>query len=126
MKQLRFFGINYLVPDGFEFLDKEIDNYPSFCGAGSGIGDKVVPETIGGMRCSHICHAHDESWESAPATFNGFTVSNALFGFNLTVYLASGNGNWFKKGWRMFKGGLYVTAVSTIGWGIFKSMKGIG
>ncbi len=125
MKQLRYFGITYLTPDNFEFLDKDIDMYPSFCGAGSGIGDKVVPETIGGMRCSHICHAHDESWDDANDTLNGFVLSNAIFGFNLMVYLASGKGNWFKKSWRMFKGSLYVAAVSTIGWKIFKGLKGI-
>ena len=53
-KMLEFHGVNYTVPKDFEFLAKEIDDYPSFCGAGKGIGDKIVPEVIGGMRCSHI------------------------------------------------------------------------
>lgn len=54
MKILKFFNVQYLTPDEFKFLDKDIKHYPSYCGAGSGIGDLVIPEVIGGMRCSHI------------------------------------------------------------------------
>jgi len=49
-----FCGVDYLVPECFKFSHDTIGGYPSKCGAGEGIGDKVVPEVIGGKRCSHI------------------------------------------------------------------------
>jgi len=82
-----FHGVKYQTPLGFDFLDKDIDDYPSFCGAGSGIGDKVVPEKIGGMPCSHICHVHDEWWEMCDPTWLAFLRGNMAFGYNLAVYL---------------------------------------
>ena len=48
-----------------------------------------------------------------------------MFAFNLVVYLAPGTGNWYVKAWRLVKGALYVAAVSTVGWKIFKKIKGI-
>ena len=44
----------YIAPINFKFFNVPINSYPSFCGAGHGIGDKVVPEKIGELRCSHI------------------------------------------------------------------------
>jgi len=121
---LKFHGIQYQVPEGFEFLDKEINEYPSFCGAGDGIGDKIVPEVIGGMRCSHICHAHDECWSLCEPTRVAFIKSNMMFGYNLSVYLSTGKGFWTTI-WRLVKGAVYVAAVSTVGWKIFKKIKQI-
>ena len=118
-----FHGVKYLVPVGFEFLDKKIMDYPSFCGAGKGIGDKIVPEFIGGMRCAHICHGHDNSWDAAEFTFFDFLLSNVMFAYNLLVYLATGKGGVIKRIWRAIKGSAYVLAVSTIGWKIFKNLK---
>lgn len=120
-----FKGVQYQTPDGFEFLEKEIDDYPSFCGAGKGIGDKIVPEFIGGMRCSHICHIHDEWWEKCDPTWIAFLRANMAFGYNLAVYLGTGTGTRRTKLWRFIKGAVYVGAVSTVGWKVFKKLKGI-
>jgi len=120
-----FHGVKYQTPLGFDFLDKDIDDYPSFCGAGSGIGDKVVPEKIGGMPCSHICHVHDEWWEMCDPTWLAFLRGNMAFGYNLAVYLGTGKGSKWDKAWRLIKGSVYVGAVSTVGWKIFKKLKGI-
>lgn len=121
---LKFHGIQYQVPEWFEFLDKSIGEYPSFCGAGQGIGDKIVPEKIGGMRCSHICHVHDESWSECEPTKTAFIKTNMMFGYNLSVYLSTGDGFWATI-WRLLKGAAYVAAVSTVGWKIFKKLKGL-
>jgi hypothetical protein len=121
---IKFNGIQYQTPEGFEFLDKSLDEYPSFCGAGHGIGDKIVPEKIGGMPCSHICHIHDESWEECEPTKVAFVKSNLMFGYNLGVYLSTGKGL-LATIWRLIKGAGYVVAVSTIGWKIFKKLKGM-
>jgi len=120
-----FHGIKYLIPDGFEFLDKNIIEYPSFCGAGKGIGDKIVPEFISNMRCSHICHVHDESWDMARAKYIDFMLGNLVFAYNLFVYLSSVRGGFFRRKLKALCGIAYVTAVSTIGWRIFKNLKGM-
>ena len=121
---IKFHGVQYEAPEGFEFIDRSIGEYPSFCGAGEGIGDKVVPEIIGGMRCSHICHIHDESWLKCEPTKAGFIKGNMMFGYNLAVYLSTGKG-FFATAWRLIKGAAYVGAVSTFGWKIFKKLKGL-
>ncbi len=117
--------VHYQTPDEFEFVINSIYRYPSFCGAGSGIGDLIVPEYIGGMKCSHICHIHDEWWEACDPTWIAFLRGNMAFGYNLAVYLATGRGGFIDRAWRLFKGALYVGAVSTVGWKIFKKLKGI-
>ena len=122
---VKFNNVGYIVPVGFEFLDRFIHNYPSFCGAGSGIGDSIVPETIGGMRIAHICHVHDESWDQCASTWLAFIKTNMMFMFNLAVYLSSADAGIWQMLWRLFKGVLYVGAVSTIGWKIFKKSKGM-
>lgn len=122
---LEFHGVDYHVPDPFEFLVKELVDYPSFCGAGSGIGDRIVPEKIGGMPCSHICHVHDEWWEYCDSTWIAFIRGNMAFGYNLAVYLATGGGGFRERVWRLVKGVAYVGAVSTVGWKIFKKLKQI-
>lgn len=123
IKLIKFHNIKYLVPEEFEFLNLPIQRYPSFCGAGKGIGDLIVPETIGGMKCSHICHVHDESFYLCSPTYAGFTKSNIMFAFNLAVYLSSKKSGFFKTSWRLVKGCVYVIAVSTFGWKFFKSLK---
>jgi hypothetical protein len=120
---LEFHDVKYLVPEGFEFLSKDIDEYPAFCGAGKGIGDKIVPEYIGGMRVSHTCHAHDFSWDESKPTFVDFILSNFAFGYNLFVYLSSRNSGYLKSKWKAFKGLIYFVSVSTVGWKIFKNLK---
>ena len=123
VKKLIYYGVAYLVPEEFEFIDREICNYPSFCGAGKGIGDKIVPEFIGGLRISHICHGHDESFDAANYTFVDFIISNMMFAYNLLVYLSSKSGTRFSRYWRGIKGSIYVLAVCTIGWKVFKDLK---
>jgi len=125
IKMVSFHGVQYQTPGDFEFLDKPLDEYPSFCGAGSGIGDKIVPEKIGGMTCSHICHIHDEWWSSCDPKWIAFLRGNMAFGYNLAVYLGTGGGSFLTKLWRLMKGAAYVAAVSTAGWRIFKKLKDI-
>ena len=124
-KTLEFNGVEYIVPVDFTFVDTFIFRYPTFCGAGEGIGDMIVPETIGGMRISHICHCHDESWKACDPRLVAFIKTNMMFGYNLSVYLSTGDGGFWKTAWRVVKGAAYVGVVSVIGWKIFKKLKGI-
>jgi len=124
-EMIEFYGVKYIMLSGFEFLDKSINEYPSFCGAGDGIGDKIVPERIGGMRCSHICHGHDDWWERCSPTWKAFAASNASFLYNLLIYLVGGPGGVWIRIKRVSIGCFYAAAVATVGWKIFKRIKGI-
>ncbi|MBU1567728.1 MAG: hypothetical protein KJ630_19150 [Proteobacteria bacterium] len=116
-------GVTYLTPKTFEFAYVTIDEYPSFCGAGEGIGDLIVPERIGGHSCSHICHCHDHSWAICKNTFVEFMVGNMMFLFNLITYLMR-FGNPWKRGKNMLIGLGYAIVVSSpVGWKIFKRIK---
>jgi len=124
-KRLEFHKVNYLVPADFIFVDTFIFRYPSACGADEGIGDKVVPEKIGGMKISHICAVHDYCWEVCEPTLSGFAKSNAMFGHNLAIYLSTGDGGFFAKMRRVVKSTVYVVAVSTVGYMVFKRFREI-
>lgn len=121
-KTQKYNGVSYITPVEFLFCCETIEGYPTRCGAGEGIGDKIVPEIVGGKKCSHICDIHDFSWEIANDTLKDFITSNLIFLFNFAVYLFV-EGNFFQRGWRVISGLAYVIAVSTFGYKHFKKLK---
>jgi len=122
LKFITYRGVRYLAPTPFDFCYEEIEDYESFCGAGKGIGDRAVPENIGGKKCSHICHIHDFCWFIAMNSVLDFMISNAVFMYNFTVYLFHKVG-FFTGAWMVAKVLLYVGSVSTVGYRIFKNLK---
>ena len=54
-----------------------LDKWPSFCGAGDGLGDDLIPETICGINVSCLCFDHDCSWQVCDGTLKQFLQSNS-------------------------------------------------
>ena len=97
--QVPFDGIYLRVPiiNGVPFNDwsaNTIDDYPSYCGAGSGIGDLIIPETLLRLRISPACHIHDISWELAGPTEEELLEANRTFLTNILA-IVEPRSNWF-------------------------------
>jgi hypothetical protein len=68
---------------------KDLPSYewPTFCGAGSGIGDKIVPETICDVSVSCCCADHDIRWSIADDTWSAAIAANWIFYQNLSAFV---------------------------------------
>ena len=82
-----FDGVPLVVPliGGYEpeFPYDTLETFGSYCGAGKGIGDHLVPEHIFGVCVSAACWVHDIMWEIADDTWADFHHSNSVFLHNL-------------------------------------------
>ncbi len=89
-----------------------LDKWPSFCGAGSGIGDWIIPENIAGVCCSCVCFDHDVSWAIADNTVKGAMDSNWRMYNNLrNLTLANYDQAKHSKSYVEFKCILYLFGV---------------
>jgi hypothetical protein len=85
--QLEHDGVTFIVPEGFQFIDLPIAQYPNFCGAGSGIREKLIPDQWFGVRFSIACHVHDEMWSIRPKSWLTYHASNSIFARNMFVII---------------------------------------
>lgn len=59
------------------------DDFDTYCGAGKGIGDLIVPDDIYGIVISPACYIHDKMWLLSPPTTFAFNFSNHVFHKNI-------------------------------------------
>lgn len=100
---------NYVVPK----------TIPDCCGAGSGLGEKLVPEKILGLRISAACHIHDFSW--SVATENDFDLTNTLFLVNLIRIIRVKSKNKLVRILRNYRAVTYYNAVQEFGRTFFEN-----
>ena len=106
--------------------ERVLENYSSFCGAGSGLGDLIVPETIFGVRVSPACFVHDQMFDKAKPLQMDLLVSNAVFMTNLnSLIVQMSRMSKFNPLYhlRMYRMTTYFDAVNTIGSEIFWKLK---
>jgi hypothetical protein len=121
---IEYAGAKLEVP---EFLvdiwpkDFQLKKWPTFCGAGDGLGDKIVPDHICGVRASCCCFEHDISWPLSANTFFAFMRCNMRFYRNLRALVLA---NYDKKKHSRFtverRCFYFFAAVCTAGWKFFK------
>jgi hypothetical protein len=64
--------------------DLAIEDWPTFCGAGDGPGDWIVPDKARGVYFTPACFIHDIDWALAPSRLaHSFVISNYYFWCNL-------------------------------------------
>lgn len=61
------------------------DKWPTFCGAGSGLGEKLVPDQIFGISVSHLCFDHDCGFCTGPDTQEAWHAHNKRLYRNLVA-----------------------------------------
>jgi len=90
--------------------------WPSYCGAGDGIGDWIVPDTVHGVCISPICFIHDVDWALSPDSITEFMASNWRMLNNAISMINASDLTWIeKKGAILRVTFLYFGAVSTVG-----------
>ena len=62
------------------------DEWPTFCGPGSGIGDKIVPDKIFGVPVNVACYIHDTT-EGLAESREEDHQSNVMFRKNLEAII---------------------------------------
>ncbi|MCK4500495.1 hypothetical protein KAU11_08350 [Candidatus Babeliales bacterium] len=116
--------VRMIAPDTIEFPSFQLEYYKTIsrCGAGEGIGDTLVPETIWGLTVTLACYIHDYMWELADATWTDFHYSNSVFLSNiitLVTELSHPTRVNVLKNIRLYRSVTYYSAVDTFGADIF-------
>ena len=79
---IRYLGATLVIPAFLPPLwpyQMPIEKWPTFCGAGDGIGDKIVPDRIHGVQMAPACFTHDIEWAVTPNTLKAFMLANWHF-----------------------------------------------
>lgn len=83
---IRYGDIPLQVPtwlSGIWRYDLPLKDFPSFCGAGGGLGDWLVPEKMYGAIVSPACFVHDIMWSTSYDSYMHFQRANNIFYWNL-------------------------------------------
>ena len=90
--------------------------WPTFCGAGDGWGDKIVPDWISGVCISPACFLHDVGWATTKDSIDAFFTENWYFALNIRALILSSKIKWWEKELAVLRAwSLYFVAVSTVG-----------
>ena len=87
-REILFDHVRLLAPvvngNVVEMPYKTIDEFGTYCGAGHGVGDWLVPDVFRGhVRISVCCFLHDVSWMLAERTMENFIGTNKMFRDNM-------------------------------------------
>jgi len=117
--KLPYWGATLTVP---EFLvplwphDLPPEAWPTFCGAGQGWGDAIVPDKVGKVYLNPAGLCHDVEWSCSAKNLSAFLGANGRFFLNcVALILASDLDLWPKIKTMTAVSGVYLTAVSTMG-----------
>lgn len=111
--------LNIIAPACINFPSSHSKNYHDCCGAGEGIGNRLVPEDILGVHISLACYVHDYMWLHADPTWEYFHASNSVFLSNLLEIIAKESDSKLLQMLRNYRAMTYFNAVDSIGAVIF-------
>jgi len=126
-----FDGCELVVPiingQPLHFPHKDFGCFDTYCGAGSGIGDLIVPDVIYEVPVSVACYIHDMMWRYCAPTVEDFNQSNLTFFENIvriiTYFVPIAKNDKYRVS-RYQRAATYYAAVQTgIGPYIFSRMK---
>jgi len=115
-------GVDLVVADGWFPKMKKLEEYPDCCGAGEGLGEKLVPDKILGLRISIACCEHDYSFEHAEATWAEFHAASFRFVRNIYAIIRA-QSRWGLGLLRTLIASVYFYSVDTAGAKVFKRLK---
>ena len=98
-------------------FDLPLAAWPTYCGAGDGLGDWLVSDTICGVRVCPACFIHDIEWAIARRSYRGFQDANNRLLRNLNALTAAHHLAGVKAAEARTRAGLYWAVVSgPFGW----------
>jgi len=96
--------------------DMPPEDFPTFCGAGSGWGDWLVPDKFWGVNGSASCLLHDLGWATSADTVSAFLAENWYLAKNIRAQVLASDIAWWRKELATIRAwALYFVAVSTFG-----------
>ena len=120
---IRYAGANIEIPSFLVPLwprGLPLESWPTFCGAGSGLGDRIVPDCINSVRIACCCFIHDIDWCMSDNSFTDFMQANLRLYLNLrNVVIANDKPGWFRKMAAERKCFVYFFCVCTFGHKLF-------
>lgn len=116
-------NVPFIIPSFIQWPDIKLSDFGDYCGAGDGLGAKIVPDTLWGLKVSPACYIHDVSWEVAEPNWHDFHQTNAMFMYNLSSIIMNRSRHWLLKYLRLYRCVTYYTAVDSIGAKIFWNVK---
>ena len=123
-KKINIEDVTFIVPESYHAPYQTLAEFPACCGAGDGIGNTLVPETMYALRISPACAIHDFCWEYAGGNWSEFHQSNYIFLVNILSIIRARSGNALMRWLRAKRALKYFNAVDEVGAMIFKKMKG--
>ena len=112
-------GASITAPDFLEAVwphDLPPEAWPTFLGAGSGWGDKIVPDHFGKAYLNPAGLCHDVEWACSAKNLSAFLGANGRFFLNCaSLIMAADLDVWPKIKILMAVSGLYLAAVCTMG-----------
>lgn len=108
-------AVPLVAPKGIKFPTEYLSDFETYCGAGGGFGDWIVPETLFFLKVSAACFIHDEMWRMADGSWEDFHYANSVFLSNLISIITHESDSNILKHMRMYRAVTYFNAVDTIG-----------
>lgn len=96
--------------------DMQFDNWPSFCGAGEGIGDWLIPDGIDHADISPACFIHDMDFATLPRQWWPFQCANNRLYSNIVALVETQIVDKKKLSDAYSKARRYWIGVSVFGW----------
>jgi len=122
--QIKVYGAVLDIPDFLEPFwpyDLELIDFPTFCGAGQGLGDKLIKDIRCEVNTAPACLVHDVEWTLCDKSYFDAIMSNVrLYKNTRSLLLANYNKDKYSQKeveWESFKVFVGVT------WGIFFHFK---
>jgi hypothetical protein len=114
-------GVSLICREGYVPPTFKMENLEDCCGAGDGLGNLLVPDSILGLRITAACAIHDDWFENSDSTWADFHQGNYIFFVNILTIIKELSSQWLKS-IRMHLALVYFDAVDTLGAIVFKNL----
>ena len=123
MKIVSIEGVPFLLRESVKVPFPRLDDFPDCCGAGEGLGEKAIPETMWGLRVSPACWFHDEDFAEVEPTAEALKGANFRLFVNASSLIIYRSKSVILRHWRLYWAAKYFSAVQTAGAATFWKLK---
>ena len=124
-KEIVVEGIFFVIPVELfaDWPDGPLDKFQPCCGAGHGLGERLVPESVFGVRITPACYIHDHCWALAEPSWADFHAANSIFLHNMLAIIQTRSSHKLARAIRNYRALTYYNAVDIAGQDIFWALK---
>ena len=96
-----------------------IEEFPHFCGAGSGFGEKAVPDSLLGLYTSAACFIHDCCFCLLSPERQNWYIANGILVLNMLMLIIVNGSKWLVIPRSLIALQYFWGVMTQIGWGCF-------